>query len=183
MIDSIKNEAHLLEELCLLAAERHYGAETPWYHINYLLGIPSTTIAAIAGATALSTFQNHEWVTAGIALLAAALSALLTFLDPYKRASVHHATARGYEALYHAAGRFVRLELNGDNMEQDVLENRLATLTTKFDELLQSAPPLPGSAYKTAERNLKRQQGEVLRIPREPDATVHSVDAYEPHAP
>lgn len=164
MIDRIKDEAKHLVALCLLAAERHYAAETPWYHVNYYLGIPSMIVAAIAGATALSTFAGHEWVTAGIALLAAALSALLTFLDPYKRASVHHTTARGYEAIYHAAGRFLRLNLTKDNLEPDVIEKTLAAFTTKFDELLQSSPALPESAYKTAEQNLRNGRGEVLRV-------------------
>jgi hypothetical protein len=164
MSDRIKSEAERLEALCLLAAERHYAAETPWYHLNYFLGIPSTIIAATAAVTALSNPPTKQWVTAVIALLAAALSALLTFLDPYKHASVHHATARSYEALYHSSGRFLRLELTKDHTDPDVIEKTLGALTNRFDEVLQSSPALPGSAYKTAERNLGTGKGEVLRV-------------------
>ena len=35
MTDQLKQEAERLEQLCLIAAEQHYAAETPWYHANY----------------------------------------------------------------------------------------------------------------------------------------------------
>ncbi|MGA2595958.1 MAG: SLATT domain-containing protein [Bryobacteraceae bacterium] len=169
--DQIKDEAARLEQLCLLAAERHYAAETPWYRANYFLGIPSTIVAAIAGASAFSTFKGHEMVTAGIALLAAMLSALLTFLDPNKRATEHHATAKRYEALYHASGRFVRLTFARENIDSDAVEKALAALTTRFDEVLQSSPPLPGRSYKkSAYYNRGSLGGEVLRVPNSGDA-------------
>ena len=164
MADRVKDELRRLEGLCLIAAERHYAAETPWYHLNYWLGIPSMMISAITGASAFSKFENHEWVTAGIALIAAGLAALLTFLDPFKRASVHHTTGRGFEALYHAAGRLVRLETPAETARVDALEKKLAELTLKFDELLQSSPALPGRAYAIAEKKLISGNGEVLRL-------------------
>ena len=165
MLNRIRDEARRLEYQCLWAAERHYAAETPLYALNHWLGIPSAVLAAIAGTTAFTTFQHHEWVTAVIALSASVLTSLLTFIDPYKKASVHHRIGRGFEALYHDAGILARFEVERDNPNLPGLDAKLEALVTKFNELLQSSPGLPGHAYRTAAKNLATSKGEVLRVP------------------
>ena len=164
IIEPIRGEAKRIEYLCLWAAERHYAAETPWYYLNYWLGIPSTISAALAGAIAASKQPYSEWIAAGIALFAAVLTSLLTFLDPYKKASIHHTLAKNYESLYHAAGFFLRFESVKENTDPQEIEKKLYALVTRFNELLQSSPAIPGHAYKTAEHNIKGGEGEVLRV-------------------
>jgi hypothetical protein len=110
-LNRIRAEAKHIAEASLLAAERHYAAETPWYHWNYLLGIPSTILAAVAGAAAFSKIAHSELVAGGISIVVAILSSLTTFLDPHKKASTHHNSAKAYEALYHNAGFFYRTGL------------------------------------------------------------------------
>jgi hypothetical protein len=148
----------------LLAAERHYAAEGPWYYMNYWLGVPSTLLAALAGASAVPNLQAPDWLPVAAGLLAASLTSLLTFLDPHKRASAHHSAGRNYEALYHAAGFFERFELITEGSDASSLQTRIKKLNTDFDELLRSSPAIPGRAYIIAHRNLTEATGEVLRV-------------------
>lgn len=164
-MEKIIEEAKHLETLCLIAAERHYAAETPWFYWNYLLGIPSTILAAIAGTTALGDSPDAKYWAAGIALLAAGLTALLTFLDPFKKASNHHTTAKHYEALYHEAGFLQRFEATKNGASPAELQQHLVAMRSKFNDLLESSPAISGTAYRTAEKNLSCGKGEVLRIP------------------
>lgn len=146
-----------------LAAERHYAAETPWYQMNYWLGIPSSLLAALAGASAVPKLGAPDWLPVAAGLLAASLTSLLTFLDPHKSAGAHHSSGRSYEALYHAAGFFERFELVVDGVDASSLRTRLSKLNTDFDELLRSSPAVPGRAYIIVNNNLKKGNGEVLR--------------------
>ena len=157
-------EAQRIAQQCLLAAERHYAAETPWYHMNYWIGIPSALLAAVAGTSAVPKLGMPEWLPVAAGLLAASLTSLLTFLDPHKRASVHHTTARNYEALYHAASFFARFELVEEAADTGALRTKLLKLNADFNELLKSSPAIPGHAYTAATKNLIDRDGEVLQF-------------------
>jgi hypothetical protein len=159
-IDRMRAEAKRIKEASLLAAERHYAAETPWYHWNYSLGIPSTVLAAAAGAAA---FSKYGVVAGGISIVVAVLSSLTTFLDPNKRASIHHASAKAYEALYHSAGFFYRFESLNDNADTEDLEQKLSALNSAFLELNKSSAAIGGRAYRIADENIKEKRGEVVR--------------------
>lgn len=166
-VDRMRSEAKRIREACLLAAERQYAAETPWYHWNYWLGIPSTILAAIAGAAAFSRLTNSEFVAGGIAIVVAILSALTTFLDPNKRASTHHTAAKAYETLYHSAGFFYRFESLNDLGDPKDLEKTLSALQAMFLELNKNSVAISGNAYKVAARKIAGNNGEVVRDPGE----------------
>jgi len=157
VIDELKR----LETMSLLAAERHYAGETRWYNLNEWLGIPATLVSAITAASAVAKFDQKEIVTVTTALLASALSALLTFLDPFKRASAHHLAGREFEALYHMAGRLSRLD--ADPIKGGPIADKFSDLARKFDDLLKSSPAIPGYAYGRARRALASGNGEVLQ--------------------
>jgi hypothetical protein len=159
-------EAKRIREASLWAAERHYAAETPWYYWNYALGIPSTILAAAAGVAAFSKMASSAGV---VSILVAVLSSLTTFLDPHKKASVHHMAAKEYEALYHRAGYFYRVECLTDKVVPRDLETKLSALESKFSELNRNSPAIPGRAYRTAEQKIKNNTGEVVRDPGETD--------------
>jgi hypothetical protein len=164
-IELLRVEANRIAEQCLLAAERHYASETPWYGVNYVLGLPSAFLAAVAGATAVQKLGAPEWLPIASGLLAAVLTSLLTFLDPYKRASVHHSTARNYETLYHGASFFGRFEIAQADSDLEGQRTRLLKLNADFNDLLKSSPAIPNHAYRTAAKALKDGRGEVLQFP------------------
>jgi hypothetical protein len=164
-IDRMRAEAKRIKEASLLAAERHYAAETPWYHWNYSLGIPSTVLAAVAGAAAFSKQAHSEFVAGGISIVVAVLSSLNTFLDPHKRASSHHASAKDYEALYHSAGFFYRIESLNESSDTKDLAQKLTALNSTFSELNKNSLAISGRAYRIADGNIQEKRGEVVRDP------------------
>jgi hypothetical protein len=163
--ERIRAEAKRISDASLLAAERHYAAETPWYNWNYILGVPSTILAALAGAAAFSKLNHSEIVAGSISIVVAILSSLTTFLDPHKKATAHHQSAKDYEALYHNAGFFYRVQSLGEKVEPTKLEQKLETLVSKLNELNRNSPAIPGSAYKIANQKIKENRGEVVRDP------------------
>ena len=166
-MDRIRQEAKRIQEQSLWAAERHYAAETPWYIWNYLLGIPTTILAAVAGAAAFSKVNNSEFVAGCISILVAILTSLITLLDPHKKASIHHNSAKAYETLYHNSDFFYRIESLNEMVDLQELEKKLHDLNSKLNELNQSSPAIPGRAYRIAEQNIKAGKGEVIRVPEE----------------
>ena len=142
----------------LTNAERHYVAETPWYWLLYALGIPSTILSAVAGATAFAKFP--DWVTGTLAIGAAILSGLTTFLEPAKKASAHHAAAKEYEALYREAD----VGLVETNFEEKRTIDILNRLSSKLNSLSKTSPTIPGMARRVAERRMAKGTGEVVQL-------------------
>jgi hypothetical protein len=153
---NIRLEALRIELASLLAAERHYAAETPWYHWNLIIGIPSTVLAAVAGAAAFSKLANSEIVAGSISIVVAVLSGLITFVDPKKNFADHHASAKGYEALYHQAGLFYRVESRPTHTTEAELLEKLKELSSEFDRLNTQSQPISGQAYKHADAVLEQ---------------------------
>jgi hypothetical protein len=168
-VELFRDEAKRVRLTALLAAERHYAAETPWYHMVYYLGIPSTILSAVAGAAAFSKIEKSEIVAGSISIIVAILTSLMTFLDPTKKAELYHATAKSYEGLYHQSGYFGRVELAKENPDINKCEEALKLLIAKLNELNESSPSIPGRAYRIAEKNIINNRGEVVRDPTDID--------------
>ena len=166
-VDRLRTEATRIRLAALPAAERHYAAESPWYYTVYWLGVPSSILAAVAGATAFSELKYSGAIAGGISIVVAVLSALSTFLDPAKKAAAHHLAAKGYEALYHNAGFFCRIEALDDSIQLGNRTKLLSALKDKLNELGAASPPIPGRAAKRAQLNIERGWGEVVRDPQE----------------
>lgn len=158
----LSSEAKNLQDQSLLAAERHFAAEGPWYYLNYWLGVPSTSLAAIAGAAGLSQLTNSGIVAGAIAVVVSVLTGLLTFLDPHKKGDTFHRFAKEYEALYHAAGFFCRVESQTEDADPVKLLAELRKLTKRFDELNRDSPAISLRAQRHADKNISNCTGEVV---------------------
>jgi hypothetical protein len=143
-VDLFREEAKHIRLTALLAAERHYASETPWYHMVYYLGIPSTILSAVAGAAAFSKIEKSEIVAGSISIIVAILTSLMTFLDPTKKAELYHSTAKSYEVLYHQSGYFGRVDLAKENPDISKCEETLASLVAQLNELNKSSPSIGG---------------------------------------
>ena len=162
-IDRLRTEARSIQEASLWAAERHYAAETPWYMFLNWVG---ALIAVLSGAASVAAFSNlKNGVIAGsISALVTVLTALTTRLKPDAKASLHHKNAKAFELLYNRAGYFYRIETLNPSLKRADLEKSLLALTTKLNELKQNSPGLSTRAYKTAEKKIKSNTGEVDRV-------------------
>lgn len=160
--DEIRFEAARIENESLHAAERQFAAKTPWIHLNLALGLPSTALAAVAGAAAFSRLSHSDIVAGCISISVAVLTALSTFLDPAKRSNFHAAAGKKYQELYNEARFFSRIELLEDRTDQQLTES-LKNLVARLNELNQTSPSTPSRAYRIADQRLRTGDGEVLR--------------------
>ena len=153
--DELRREAFRVEEDSIHSGKAHYEAATRWRRVNLSLGIPATVVAAAAG---VSAFKDAPLVGAFLAFTAAALSALLTFLNPDARASAHAAAGAAYIALRNQARIFANIDLRA----QDHADSRafLAELASKRDELNASSPAVPKWAFEQARRGIAAGQSE-----------------------
>src|SRR5579884_1654549 len=96
-------EAKRIEEDSLYSAKGHFNNASTWSTIQYWLGVPSVIASAIAGTSALSKFPNHEYIAGGLAILAAVLTGLMTFVNPRDRSVVHLNAGNKYNSLRNRA--------------------------------------------------------------------------------
>jgi hypothetical protein len=170
-IETLKTETEQLRNKSLTAAERHYAAETPWYHANYWFGIPAIMLAGVAGAAAFAKLDPTGIVSGVISTVVAVLSGLMTFLDPSKKADTHHRFAKAYERLYHETGFFSRVALHAETTPVSDLEKQLLALTAKFMDLNTTSPAISGRAQRVARGKLAENTGEVTRDSTPPPPT------------
>ena len=161
-LEDLRAAAKGLQDRCLLAAERHYAAEGPWYHLNYWLGIPSVVLAGVAGAVGLSQVTNSGVIAAGISFVVAALALLLTFLEPTRRADTFHRFAKGYEKLYNKIGYFYRVQSKVKDTDMRDLRSALHKFTKTFNKLNKDSPAISLRAQKCAKVNIAKGTGEVV---------------------
>lgn len=161
-VANIRAEALSIANASLLAAERHYASEGPWYYTLYWIGLPTACLSALAGAAAFSDPSNSK-IAGFISLLVTILTAIMTFLDPSSKAGTHHTTAKAYEALYHTAGVFYRVESQKTELEPAKAEEVLKELVDRFNEINKSSPAVPGFALKRAGKLITEGKGEVVR--------------------
>lgn len=111
-----------------------------WNRVHFWLGIPSTTAATIAGATSLGAFPYHEVIAALLAILAAALTALQTFLNPNQRATEYEEYSRKFNALCSDIRLYARYE-HQEQSYPDVIK-RVKELNERLHALDQESPIL-----------------------------------------
>ena len=108
--EKIKSEAQRIEEDSLYSAKGHFYAAQFWVDINLWLGGVSAVLSGIAGASALSEFDYHNIVAGVISLVVAALTAVITFVNPNEKAASHQKAGNKYSALRSEVRIFYNLE-------------------------------------------------------------------------
>ena len=146
------NRAAMMEEGRRLAVDvlysekGHFAAASAWRSRNYWLGIPAALIGAAAGATILASAPA---VVAGIlALSGAALTALMTFLNPSERAAQHQKAGVAYSKLRRTLRQFVQIDMMA--MDAAALRTKLTDFTNDIAAVQGDALPIPNRAYQQA---------------------------------
>ena len=116
-------------------------------------------LSAIAGASALSQFDPRHVIAGLISILVAALSGVMTFLNPNEKASVHLNAGNNYDSLMNRARIFWSIDCWRDESEQ-VLTEKLKYLSEQKDKLNQSCPQVPRWAYNIARKGIKDGEGD-----------------------
>ena len=104
----VDEELQRIEEDCTHTSKSHFEAGTRWAGYHYALGIPAVLLGAVAGTVSLNQLPE---LGGGLALAAALLTALQTFLKPGDRSASHKSVGDSYLALKNDARVFRQIGL------------------------------------------------------------------------
>lgn len=155
-VAAIEREASRIEEDAKYSAKRHFNAAAFWSSVHYWLGIPTVVLAAISATAAAG---HHEGTAGGLAVAAAALAGLNTFLNPHQRATTHSVSGNRYKALQNRSRLFRELNCEDADRTGTELETELVSLAGQRDHLNDQSPPTPRLAFWLARRGI--EQGET----------------------
>ena len=149
---AIRYELSRVEESARWSAQMQFEATKLWRGVNLALGIPTSVLAALAGATALATSTGR--LAAGIvALGAAGLGAVLTTINAGDRMNRAASAANAYLEIQTAARQLSRIDL--PHMDLDEARAAVSELTARRDEQNRVAEPPSSRLYRRASANFK----------------------------
>jgi len=157
--DEIIKEAKRIEESLLVSSKGHFAASHFWGNFHLWIGVPVVLLSAVAGASALSQFDPSHIIAGLISIVVAALSGMMTFLNPNEKASVHLNAGNNYDSLQNKIRIFWSIDCWRDESEQ-VLTERLKYFSEQKDKLNQSCPQIPRWAYNIARKGIEEGQGD-----------------------
>jgi len=155
MKQKIFKEAKRIEEDCLFSARGHFCAAQRWATIHLWLGIPAATLAAIAGASSLSQFSNHNIIAGIIAIAVSALTAVATFLNPNEKATNHRYAGDQYNNLRNNVRLLAEIELDLAIDDKEILAE-LKDINRKRNEFSLKLPLIPRWAYRKAKKGIEK---------------------------
>ncbi len=147
----IVEEARRLAVDVLYSEKGHFVAAKRWATVHLWIGIPSTLIAAAAGA---SFFAGAGPALPGfLAFMASALSAIATFLDPNGIAARHHRTGVLYGRARRTIRQFVHIDSTLSNDDSE-LAKQLREITEQVGNIQSESLPIPGFARRQAKAEI-----------------------------
>lgn len=154
--EKIINEAKRIEEDSLYSAKGHFYAGQCWVNVNLLLGGVSAVLSAIAGASALSQFDYHSIVAGGLAIIVAGLTAVITFINPNERASVHQKAGNKYNALRNDTRIFYDIEIDAIDDKRAI--DDLKKLNDGRNKLNIESHQIPKWAFEKARKGIEEKE-------------------------
>lgn len=139
-------------------ATAHWRAAEVDQRWHWVIGIPSTVLAALVATAVFTTLSEQVeptdwqwWVVAAIAGLAAILAALQTFLGMAKRAESHRAAAARYDSIIRDVS-LLRLawwvSSFDDPEERAQAQDQLKSTIEEFNTVTETAPALSEREFK-----------------------------------
>ncbi|MGV9337922.1 SLATT domain-containing protein [Streptomyces sp. NPDC003688] len=149
---AIETEFRRLEESAMYSAQMQFEQTKQWRSVNLALGLPATTLAAVAGTTALA--ESTGRIAAGIlALVSAGFGAVLTTVNASHRMNQAAAAANAYLEIQTAARQAREIDLL--TWSPDEARAALAELTARRDEQNKTAEPPNRRSYRKAKVNIQ----------------------------
>lgn len=150
-IEPLAIQSMRIEQDALYSAKTQFEAARIWSTVHLWLGIPTALIAGISG---ISTFQDQSLVGGALAILAAALASVTTFLNPSGQSAQHHAAGTKYNSLKNRASIFREVDLNSDS-PIEVNTATLKRLGQERDDLNETSPQASRRAYERARASIE----------------------------
>lgn len=170
----IGEEALRIHEAAEFSAQTQFEQAKVWRGWNFALGAPAAAAAAVAGSAILS---SDSWSLAAIpgsvvggvlALLAAALTALLTTINASRRMNQSQSSGNAYLQLQTEARQLITIDLKTMSFEE--ARAALEGITNSRNELNKTSEAPGRRAYLRVKRNLIDDGGQdyaVDELPRD----------------
>jgi hypothetical protein len=149
-IDNIVTEAKRIEEDAEFSGKGHLNAARLWAKIHYTIGIPMTLSAALSGIQSIN--ENPQWA-AILALVAATLGGLQTFINPEQKTSSHKESGNKYLALRNNVRIFREIESAQLDLQKSI--ERIAAFNGERNALNQASLSIPRCAWWLAKKDIE----------------------------
>lgn len=149
---AISDEASRIAEDSEHSSKGHFEAARLWENVHLWIGIPTTILAAAAGASALT---SYKFLAAGLSLLVAISAGVTTFLKPDGRASRHLQAGNSYKSLQNNARIFKEIECASGAAPKQLTAN-LMQLSARRNKLNEESPQIPRYAFRAAKAGIDR---------------------------
>lgn len=124
-----------LSEDCSHSSKSHFNAAARWSGYHYSIGVPATAFAVAASA---AIFKDYTAVAAICSMIAAVLTALLTFLKPHEQSEQHRKAGNTLLSILKEARFFLEAKLGQLPNEQSV--EAVETFIRRQNEANEAAP-------------------------------------------
>jgi hypothetical protein len=155
----IINEAKRIEESLLYSSKGHFSASLFWGKFHLWIGIPMVLISSVAGAAALAQFDSTHIIAGVLSVFVAALSGVITFLNPNEKVTAHLNAGNNYDSLLNDVRLFWSIDCWNDDSEQ-VLTEKLKYFSGCKSKLNQTCPQIPRWAYNLAKKGILNGEGD-----------------------
>jgi hypothetical protein len=152
--DEIVREAKRIEEALLFSSKRHFKAAGLWSGFHLCIGFPVVVVSAVAGASAFAQFDVNHVIAGVLSLAVAALTSVMTFLNPNAKAAAHQNAGNKYDSLMNKVRMFWSIDCWRAESEE-VLTERLKYFSEQKDNLNLSSPQTNFIAYWLAKRGIE----------------------------
>ena len=153
---AISDEASRIAEDSENSSKGHFEAARRWENVHLWVGIPTTILAAAAGASALA---SHKILSAALSLLVAISAGVTTFLKPDARAARHLQAGNSYKSLQNNARVFREVQC-ASRATPKQLTAILQQLSARRNKLNEESPQIPRYAFRAAKAGIDRGEAE-----------------------
>lgn len=156
--DKIISESKRIEEDSLYSSKSHFNASQCWTNIHLWLSGTAAVLSAIAGTSAFSQFNNHNILAGILSIIAAGLTAIITFVNPNDQAEIHQKAGNSYNSLRNDARIFYEIEIN--NIKDEKMVENLKKLNNRRSKLNLESAQIPKWAFQKAKEGINEGQAE-----------------------
>lgn len=156
---AIIKEAERLAEDCTYASKSQFNDGTWWDRVHLAAGFAAAILGAVAGTTGL--VADRRPLSAILALLGAAVTAVVTFQKPGERAATHRAAGVGYNAVRERARRLHLVDALGPSSDKE-LRKQLDEIAAEKIRVSKQAPAVSSCAFTKARKGI--EEGEARHV-------------------
>ncbi|AXS39746.1 SLATT domain-containing protein [Breoghania sp. L-A4] len=147
MADEILNQLVRLQERSRRASIDQLKEAARLKRMHYFLGIPAIIISTIVGSTAFISASEGQITSryiilliAGVSMVAAILSSLMTFLGYNERAEKHRITGGLYSNIRRRLEAEIAISKSSQNVDTNKLSDNLRELSDQYSKITENAP-------------------------------------------